>query len=58
MFDMCMTFKYFFYHVLDLNTDHVISEEDFDRLNEVHNLTLFVVCYLFLGACVMSKHFS
>ena len=27
-------FKYFFYHVLDLNTDHVISKEDFDRLNK------------------------
>jgi len=27
-------FKYFFYHVLDLNTDHVISAEDFDKLNE------------------------
>ena len=27
-------FKYFFYHVLDLNTDHVISAEDFDKLND------------------------
>ena len=27
-------FKYFFYHVLDLNTDHVISSEDFLKLNE------------------------
>ena len=27
-------FKYFFYHVLDLNTDHVISAEDFHKLNE------------------------
>jgi len=27
-------FKYFFYHVLDLNTDHVISVEDFHKLNE------------------------
>ena len=27
-------FKYFFYHVLDLNTDHVISKEDFDKLNK------------------------
>ena len=26
-------FIYFFYHVLDLNTDHVISQEDFDGLN-------------------------
>ena len=26
-------FTYFFYHVLDLNTDHVISQEDFDGLN-------------------------
>ena len=25
-------FTYFFYHVLDLNTDHVISQEDFDGL--------------------------
>ena len=27
-------FKYFFYHVLDLNTDHVISKEDFVKLNQ------------------------
>ena len=27
-------FKYFFYHVLDLNSDHVISEEDFIKLND------------------------
>ena len=27
-------FKYFFYHVLDLNSDHVISAEDFDKLND------------------------
>ena len=27
-------FKYFFYHVLDLNTDHVISKEDFVKLNK------------------------
>ena len=27
-------FKYFFYHVLDLNTDHVISEEDFIKLDD------------------------
>ncbi len=27
-------FKYFFYHVLDLNTDHVISSEDFIKLNQ------------------------
>ena len=27
-------FKYFFYHVLDLNTDHVISIEDFLKLND------------------------
>lgn len=27
-------FKYFFYHVLDLNSDHVISEEDFVKLND------------------------
>ena len=27
-------FRYFFYHVLDLNSDHVISEEDFDSLND------------------------
>ena len=26
--------KYFFYHVLDQNTDHVISMEDFNNLNE------------------------
>ncbi len=27
--------RYFFFHVLDLNSDYVISAEDFDRLNEV-----------------------
>ena len=27
-------FKYFFYHVLDLNSDHVISSEDFVKLNK------------------------
>ena len=27
-------FRYFFYHVLDLNSDHVISEEDFHSLND------------------------
>ena len=26
-------FIHFFYHVLDLNSDHVISQEDFDGLN-------------------------
>ena len=26
-------FRHFFYHVLDLNSDHVISEEDFTGLN-------------------------
>ena len=26
-------FTHFFYHVLDLNSDHVISQEDFDGLN-------------------------
>lgn len=31
-------FRYFFFHVLDLNSDNVISAEDFDRLNEVMNL--------------------
>ena len=29
-----LKFRHFFYHVLDLNFDHVISMEDFDRLNE------------------------
>ena len=28
-----MKFRHFFYHVLDLNNDHVISEEDFTGLN-------------------------
>ena len=27
-------FRYFFYHVLDLNSDHVISKEDFVKLNK------------------------
>ena len=26
-------FRYFFYHVLDLNSDNVISAEDFESLN-------------------------
>ena len=25
-------FRHFFYHVLDLNNDHVISQEDFDGI--------------------------
>lgn len=28
-------FRYFFLHVLDLNSDFVISAEDFEKLNEV-----------------------
>ena len=28
-------FRYFFFHVLDLNSDNVISQEDFEKLNEV-----------------------
>ena len=28
-------FRHFFTHVLDLNSDYVISAEDFDKLNEV-----------------------
>ena len=28
-------FRYFFYHVLDQDHDHVITQEDFDKLNEV-----------------------
>ena len=31
-------FRYFFLHVLDLNSDYVISKEDFDKLNEVRSL--------------------
>lgn len=31
-------FRYFFFHVLDLNSDNVISAEDFDRLNEVGDI--------------------
>ena len=26
-------FRHFFYHVLDLNNDHVISQEDFDGIH-------------------------
>jgi len=29
-------FRHFFFHVLDLNSDSVISNEDFDKLNEVN----------------------
>jgi hypothetical protein len=28
-------FRHFFFHVLDLNSDCVISSEDFEKLNEV-----------------------
>ena len=31
--DFVPQFVHFFYHVLDLNCDHVISQEDFDGLN-------------------------
>ena len=31
-------FRHFFAHVLDLNSDHVISAEDFDKLNDVSGL--------------------
>jgi len=53
-------FRHFFYHVLDLNSDHVISQEDFDGLNErvrhymdwsknsIHYLSLREVHTLFL----------
>ena len=36
-------FRYFFFHVLDLNSDNVISAEDFDRLNEVSIFLAFLV---------------
>ena len=29
-------FKHFFYHVLDLNSDHVISAEDFEKLHRLY----------------------
>ena len=53
-------FTHFFYHVLDVNRDHVISQEDFDDLNKrvrhymdwsvnsVHYLTLTEVHTLFI----------
>ena len=31
-------FRYFFLHVLDLNSDFVISAEDFEKLNEVRRI--------------------
>jgi len=30
-------FRHFFFHVLDLNSDCVISAEDFEKLNEVNS---------------------
>jgi len=53
-------FIHFFYHVLDVNRDHVISQEDFDGLNDrvrhymdwsvssIHYLTLAEVHTLFI----------
>ena len=53
-------FVHFFYHVLDVNRDHVISQEDFDDLNDrvrhymdwntnnIHYLTLNEVHSLFI----------
>ena len=34
-------FRYFFFHVLDLNSDNVISSEDFEKLNEVRKKASF-----------------
>jgi len=40
-------FTYFFCHVLDLNSDNVISAEDFEKLNEVRDvLKEFIVTYI------------
>ena len=37
-------FRHFFFHVLDHNADCVISEEDFEKLNEV-TITCTVCLY-------------
>ena len=38
-------FRHFFYHVLDLNNDHVISQEDFDGIYIIcFNVSLWRVC--------------
>ena len=36
-------YRYFFLHVLDLNSDYVISAEDFVKLNEVSFLMRLIV---------------
>ena len=50
-------FTYFFYHVLDLNSDHVISSEDFVKLNArvMHYMDWSVNTIQFMALQVTSK---
>ena len=54
-------FRHFFFHVLDLNSDCVISSEDFEKLNEVFSIRLgcFVIknnkLYLLIRICHCSS---
>jgi len=40
-------FRHFFFHVLDLNSDCVISAEDFDKLNEASLINIFLLQMFF-----------
>ena len=50
-------FTYFFYHVLDLNSDHVISAEDFVKLNKrvMHYMDWSVNTIQFLALQVTTR---
>ena len=52
-------FRHFFYHVLDLNSDHVISQEDFDGLNDRvrHYMDWSVNTLYFLALREVSSNF-
>ena len=47
-------FRYFFYHVLDLNTDHVISKEDFIKLNKAGLVS--TTCHYYCNHSVNYSH--
>jgi hypothetical protein len=46
-------FRYFFFHVLDLNADNVISSEDFEKLNEVRGMKY--ICAILYTCFAMRK---
>ena len=52
-------FRYFFYHVLDLNSDHVISKEDFIKLNKriKHYMDWSVNTIQFLALQVLTQNY-